>query len=85
MSGRRNSLEAETKGKLDRAETADLEEWTQLAHGITRTEPAGEHLGRRAKARTGRQCQPPKSIRIAGIGEVRMIEEVERFRAKLQD
>ena len=35
------------------------------------------------KARTGRQRQPPKSIRIPGIGEVRMIEEVERFRAKL--
>src|SRR5258708_20513195 len=48
------------------------------------TEPGGEHLCRRAKARTGRQCQPPRSVGIARIGEVWMIKDVERFRAELQ-
>jgi hypothetical protein len=78
------SLEAEPKGKLHRARAADLEEWTQLAHHIGRIEAVSKRFGRGAKTRTGRESQPPGSIWIAGISEVGMIEDVERFRAELQ-
>jgi hypothetical protein len=75
---------AEAKRKLHRARATDLEEWTQLAKHIVRAESVSKRFGGRAKARTGRESQPPRSIWIAGISEVGMIEDVERFRAKLQ-
>jgi hypothetical protein len=78
------SLEAEAKRKLDRAWSTDLKEWTQLTHHVARTEPRSERLGGGAKARTGSQRQPTGSGGTAGIGEVEMIEDVERFRAELQ-
>ena len=78
------SLEAEAKGKLHRARAADLEERTQLAQDVARAESVSKRFGGGAKAGTGRESQPPRSIRIAGISEVGMIEDVERFRAKLQ-
>jgi hypothetical protein len=47
---RKRNFFREAKGKLDRAGTTGLKEWTHLAHGITRIEPCGEHLGGRAKS-----------------------------------
>ena len=78
------SLEAEAKGKLHRARAADLEEGTQLAQNVARAESVRKRFVGGAKARTGRESQPPGIIPIAGISEVGMIEDVERFRAKLQ-
>ena len=78
------SLEVEAKGKLHRARAADLEGGTQLAQDVAPAESVSKRFVGGAKSRTGRESQPCGSIPIDGIGEVGMIEDVERFRAKLQ-
>src|SRR5580658_8652286 len=78
------SLEAETKGKLHRARAANLEGGTQLAQDVARAESVSKRFVGGAKSRTGRESKPRGSIPIAGISEVGMIEDVERFRTKLQ-
>ena len=79
------SLEAEPKCKLHRARAADLENGAHLAQNVARTESVSKSLGSRAKARTGRvESQLPGILRIAGISEVGMIEDVERVRAELE-
>ena len=80
-----SSSKAEAKGQLHRARAANLEEGTQLTQDAARAESVSKRLGGGAKARTGRvESQLPGIPRIAGISEVGMIEDVERFRAKLE-
>ena len=80
----RNLLVQEAQSELHYAWAADLEERTQLADHIAGTEAGGKHLGGGAEARAWNQSKLPGNIRITRIGEVRMIEDVERFRAELQ-
>jgi hypothetical protein len=53
------SLEAEAKGKLHRARAADLEDGTHLAQDVARAESVSKRFVGGAKARTGRESQPP--------------------------